>query len=80
LSGTNDDIDGDVVDDRDDRRRSVPEGLCDVTFGGGVVGRRWIPSVGSCAGRNGFLVAISIDNPFRNDASIPFATWRKQCW
>ena len=80
LTSAGDDVDGDVIDDRDDRCRSVPEGLCDMAVGGRVVGRRWIPSVGSGAWWNGFLVATGINNPLRNDARIPFATRRKECW
>jgi len=77
LTGGGDDVDGDVVDDRDDGGSVVPTGAGPWVGLGNV---RWtrIPSPGNSAWGDSFFVTVGIDHPFRDLACLVFAAGRKE--
>jgi len=79
LTSGGNDVDGDVVDDRDDGRSVIPSGA-GPWVGLGIVRWTGVPSVGNRAWRDGLFVAIGIDHPFRDLACLVCATGRKESW
>jgi hypothetical protein len=77
LTGGCDDVDGDVVDDRDDGRSIIPSGAGPWVGLWNIRGTR-VPSPGDSACGDGFFLTVGIDHPFRDLACLVFAAGRKE--
>jgi hypothetical protein len=77
LTSGGNNVDGDVVDDRDDGGSVIPSSA-GPWVGRGVIRWTGVPSPSDSARGNGLLVAIGIDHPFRDLACLVCAAGRKE--
>lgn len=77
LASGGNDVDGDVVDDRDDGGSVIPSSASP-WVGRGVIRWTGVPSPGDSARGNGLFVTIGIDHPFRDLACLVCAAGGKE--